>query len=77
MVVSTHCFITVPRLGLLDRMEYVAVDSALIAETDSDGYYGYQPAYSVLANFVPHFLWKDKPLGRYGNAYAHQIEIPV
>ncbi len=63
------------RLGLLDRMEFLAVDSALIQVADRDGPMGYEPIKDAFANFVPHIFWRDKPTGFFGNLYGRQIEI--
>ena len=63
------------RMGLLDRMDIIGIDSALIDVTDRDGEYGYAPALTTLSYFVPHVLWKDKPRGSWGNVYAHEVEV--
>jgi hypothetical protein len=61
--------------GLLDRVNLISVDDALIDVTDREGRFGYEPLVEAYENGIPHFLWKDKPVPYFGNVYAHQIGI--
>jgi len=61
--------------GLFDRLEMISVDDLLIAETDRDGIFGYEPVKEGWENLIPHFFWPNKPTPFFGNAYAHQIGI--
>jgi hypothetical protein len=61
--------------GLLSRLEVFSVDDALIDLTDREGTFGFMPIIGSFANMVPHILWKNKPPGAFGNAYAHEIGI--
>jgi hypothetical protein len=62
-------------LGLLNRLEVISGDDALIDLTDREGPYGYQPIVFGFENVIPHFLFPNKPKISYGNVYAHQIGI--
>ncbi len=60
---------------LLDRLDVLAPDDALVEVTGRTGFFGYVPEIAGLGNFVPHFLWPDKPRVYFGNAYGHEIGI--
>lgn len=62
-------------LSLLDRLDVVSGDDALIDVTDREGTFGYAPMIFAFENLVPHVLWRDKPVELYGNTYAHEIGI--
>jgi hypothetical protein len=59
--------------GFFDRLQFIAVDDALIDETDKDGEFGLSPVYMTFLNALPRFVWPDKPYLNFGNVYAHQI----
>lgn len=59
--------------GLLDRLQMVSVDDALINVTEENGSIGLGPLIYNFENLVPHFLWPDKPQIGIGNLYAHEI----
>ena len=61
--------------GFLDRLVIVAMDDALIHHTDQGNVFGLTPTWAEIANLVPHFIWKDKPLLNVGNAYAHELDL--
>jgi hypothetical protein len=62
-------------LGLLDRLDIVAGDDALIDVADREGAYGYLPLYVGFENLIPHVFFPDKPMTLIGNVYGHQIGI--
>jgi hypothetical protein len=62
-------------LGLLNRLEVMSGDDALIDLTDREGPYGYRPIFFGFENVIPHFLFPNKPKIGYGNVYAHQLGI--
>jgi hypothetical protein len=59
--------------GFFDRLQMVAIDDALIDNTERFGTFGIYPLVASFENLVPHFIWKDKPAVFFGNVYAHQI----
>ena len=61
--------------GFGDRLNMLAFDDALIAQTDKTGVYGLVPVFSGYLNIIPHFIWKDKPIFAFGNVYAHEIGL--
>jgi hypothetical protein len=61
--------------GLLDRLVIVAIDDDLIHYTDQGNVFGLSPTVAEIANLVPHFIWKNKPLVNVGNTYAHELEL--
>ena len=61
------------RIPLLDRLDILAADDALINSTDRYGTFGYRPIFVAIDNFIPHFLWPNKPVGYFGNTYAHEL----
>jgi hypothetical protein len=62
-------------LGLLNRLEVISGDDALIDNTDREGAFGYRPIIFGFENVIPHFLYPDKPKIGYGNVFAHQINL--
>jgi hypothetical protein len=62
-------------LGLLNRLEVLSGDDALIDITDRQGPFGYQPIIVGFINVIPHFLYRNKPKIGFGNVYAHQIGV--
>ncbi len=62
-------------LGLLNRLEVLSADDALIEVTDRAGAFGYRPVIFGFINVIPHFLYRNKPKIGYGNIYAHEINI--
>ena len=61
--------------GLFDRLEMISIDALLIAQTDREGPFGFEPTVEGWENVIPHFLWPNKPVPYFGNTYAHQIGI--
>ena len=61
--------------GFFDRLQAFSMDSALISNKHQTGFAGIIPILQAFENFVPHFLWKDKPAVNYGNRYAHDIGL--
>lgn len=59
--------------GLLDRLQMLSMDDAIINVTEQQGSFGFIPIIAGFENFVPHFLWPEKPTLHYGNVYAHEI----
>jgi hypothetical protein len=64
------------RQGFLDRLQMIAMDDALISyKSKTSTFVGFLPILQGFENFVPHFIWKDKPTINYGNIYAHEIGL--
>jgi hypothetical protein len=61
--------------GFFDRLQELAIDDALIENTQQFGTFGLYPIVASFENLVPHFIWKDKPVVFFGNVYAHEIGI--
>ncbi len=61
--------------GFMDRMDMLAYDDALIAFTDKGNVYGLGPIWANFLNVIPHFIWKEKPIFPFGNAFAHEIGV--
>jgi hypothetical protein len=57
----------------IDRLNMLAMDDALFNETEQKGIFGFSPIPNGFLNFIPHFIWPDKPTLFYGNLYARQI----
>jgi hypothetical protein len=62
-------------LSLLDRLDIVAGDDALIDVADHEGAYGYLPIFVGFENLIPHVFFPNKPMTLIGNVYGHQIGI--
>lgn len=60
-------------LGFLERLQMIGPDDGLIAVTDEKGPVGWFPIYASFANLIPHFIWPDKPVVYFGNAYAREV----
>ena len=61
--------------GMLDRLQMISWDDALIDTTEQGHVYGLYPVLFSFVNVVPHFLWRDKPIIALGNLYSHEIGI--
>ncbi len=61
--------------GFFDRLQAFSMDSALINYKQQTGFVGLTPLLQAFENFVPHFIWKDKPAVNYGNRFAHEIAL--
>ena len=59
--------------GFFDRLNMIGPDDALISYTSQTGPIGLEVVPAYFANWVPHFLWANKPALASGNLYAHQI----
>jgi hypothetical protein len=61
--------------GFWDRLQFVSTDDPLIDLTDrGNRVIGFGPILEAFVNTVPHFIWPNKPLGKYnGNYYAHEL----
>jgi hypothetical protein len=62
-------------LGLLNRLEVLSGDDALIEITDRAGAFGYRPIIDGFINVIPHFLYRDKPKIGFGTVYAHELNM--
>lgn len=62
-------------VGFLERFQMISWDDALIETAVTEGKIGYLPLQTYALNIVPHFLWPDKPVTRWGNFYAHRIGL--
>ena len=61
--------------GFFDRLQAFSMDSALIDNKHQTGFVGITPVFQAFANYIPHFIWRDKPSVNYGNRYAHDIGL--
>jgi hypothetical protein len=59
--------------GFADRLTMLPVDDLLIDYTNQGHAEGYLRIAQDFANWIPHFLWPNKPAGGAGNFYARQI----
>jgi hypothetical protein len=60
--------------GFFDRLNMIGPDDALINHTSQDNDYAGLAIIPIdFANWIPHFLWPDKPLISQGNSFAHKI----
>jgi hypothetical protein len=59
--------------GFFDRLTMIGPDDALIDFTNRGNYYGVTVIPAYFANWIPHFLWPDKPGLASGNLFAHEI----
>jgi hypothetical protein len=59
--------------GFFDRLTMIGPDDALINYTSRGNYTGIGVLPSYFANWIPHFLWPNKPVFMSGNYYAHMI----
>jgi hypothetical protein len=70
-----HSYYDEPQ-GFFDRLQAVSMDAALISyKNQTSTFMGLQPIFSAFANFVPHVIWKEKPITNPGNSYAHEIGL--
>jgi hypothetical protein len=61
--------------GFFDRLQMIGPDDSLVALTENGTVAGFTPVYIYFANFIPHFIWKNKPTWGGGNLYAHQMGL--
>jgi hypothetical protein len=61
--------------GFLDRLIIVAMDDDIVHYTDQGNVFGLSPTVAEIANVVPHFIWKNKPLVNVGNTFAHELDL--
>jgi hypothetical protein len=59
--------------GFFDRLTMVGPDDALIDITDKNGPAGLLVIPADFANWIPHFIWPNKPPSGNGNQLAHKI----
>ena len=59
--------------GFFDRLTMIGPDDVLIDYTSRGNYYGLAVIPAYFANWIPHFLWPDKPGLPSGNLFAHEI----
>lgn len=59
--------------GFFDRLTMIGPDDALIDFSSRGNYYGVAVIPAYFANWIPHFLWPDKPGLASGNTFAHEI----
>ena len=59
--------------GFFDRLTMIGPDDALIDFSSRGNYYGVGVIPAYFANWIPHFLWPDKPGLASGNLFAHEI----
>jgi hypothetical protein len=59
--------------GFWDRLNFIAVDDALIDITNQGRVFGYSPIVYSIINTAPHFILPDKPVVNFGNVYAHEL----
>jgi hypothetical protein len=62
--------------GFMDRLQMIGPDDTLIAYTERNGPAGLIVPLSIyFENFVPHFIWPNKPTWGGGNLYAREVGI--
>ena len=59
--------------GFFDRLTMIGPDDALINYTSQGNFFGLGVIPAYFANWIPHFLWPNKPGLGSGNLYAHEI----
>jgi hypothetical protein len=59
--------------GFFDRLTMIGPDDGLINYTNQSNYTGVGAVASYFANWVPHFLWPNKPTLLTGNNYARKV----
>ncbi len=59
--------------GLLDRLEILTPDDALINATERGKPFGLSPVPLLFLNLIPHIFYPNKPNLSYGNLYAREI----
>lgn len=59
--------------GLLDRLEILSPDDALINATERGKPFGLEPIQLEFLNLIPHVFYPTKPTVAFGNLYAHEI----
>jgi hypothetical protein len=59
--------------GLVDRLTMIGPDDALISYTAQGSYTGLAVIPGDFANWIPHFLWPNKPPILNGNTLAHKV----
>ena len=59
--------------GFFDRLTMIGPDDGLIDYTHQGNYAGIGVVVAYFANWVPHFMWPDKPTLYTGNLYARQM----
>ena len=61
--------------GLMDRVQMVTPDDAVINLTEQGSVFGIFPTLFSFENLIPHFIWPSKPSIGFGNVYAHELGI--
>jgi hypothetical protein len=59
--------------GFFDRLTMIGPDDSLIDYTSQGNFFGVSLIAADFANWVPHFLWPNKPTLNTGNMFAHKI----
>lgn len=59
--------------GFFDRLTMIGPDDALIDYTQDSNFAGLDVIPAYFANWIPHFLWPNKPGLLSGNSFAHEI----
>ena len=59
--------------GFIERLSILSTDDTLLNFTAQGNYVGYRPVIENYENFIPHFLFPNKPIPYGGNYYAHEI----
>jgi hypothetical protein len=59
--------------GFFDRLTMLGADDALIDYTSRGNYFGLSMLAADFGNWVPHFLWPNKPTLNSGNMFARSI----
>lgn len=65
--------------GFFDRLQMIGMDDRLNNLTNQGSVFGLYPLVADLENFVPHFIWENKPRLHFQTMYAQEIGgiIPV
>lgn len=61
--------------GLMDRLNMISMDDALVRLTDEDHHHGLQIIFNLALNMIPHFLYPDKPEVMNGHIYGSELSL--
>lgn len=71
--VSSHDYFRTPQNALIDRLNMLGPDDALVSYSSRVAPLGLEPVKNYYINLIPHFLYRDKPATLNGNYYAHEV----
>lgn len=71
--VGPHDYFRTPQNSLIDRLNMIGPDDALVSYSSKVEPLGLEPVKNDYINLIPHFLYKNKPETLSGNYYAHEV----